>query len=247
MRTVAGREAVLRLAGQAAYARFATSMADGIVGLSMTGAVLWQGDTRFGRIAHGLGPGPAIVELVTYARHAGWLDAGWINLPRGVEPPGLDCREVWDFRWSTAPPPPVPGRADVVPVADGAAVDELLDAAMPDAAVRFGHPMARRWFGIWRDGRLAACATDRSTRCVDPTAPVVGVIGSVAVHPSYRRQGLGAAVTAALTERLRAAHGLVTLGVMADNDDATRVYQRLGYTAVAQITSWYVRPPDSPY
>jgi N-acetylglutamate synthase-like GNAT family acetyltransferase len=68
------------------------------------------------------------------------------------------------------------------------AVNALLDAAMPETPVRPGQALVRRFHGIWDAGTLVACAADRSSA-------TVGVIGAVAVHPAYRRTGLGAALS----------------------------------------------------
>jgi ribosomal protein S18 acetylase RimI-like enzyme len=246
-----GRDEVLEATGRTPYARFATAMAANITGLAYGSGALWVGDGPLGRLAHAFGPEPAVDALIATARDTGLLDASWLNMPRRPADriqAGLVVREEWNFHWSTAPPPVTPGTDAVVPVDDAAAVNALLDAAMPDSMLRPGHRMARQWYGIWAsdaDGpdRLVACAVDRSAWPVDPAAPTVGVLGAVAVDPAYRRQGLGAAVSAALTDRLRAVHDLVTLGVVEGNDGAARVYQRLGYTGVAQITSLWIRTP----
>ena len=105
--------------------------------------------------------------------------------------------------------------------------------------MRPGSPIVLGWYGIWADSTLVACAADRSTRA--PGVAPVGFIGGVAVHPEHRRGGLGAAVTGELTRRLQRTHDLVALGVAADNLDAIRVYQRLGYAGRHRVTS--VRHP----
>jgi predicted GNAT family acetyltransferase len=122
----------------------------------------------------------------------------------------------------------------VTVVEDAEAINGLLDAAFPDSMLRPGHPMVTAWYGIWSDGHLVACAADRSTRQAEPS---VGVLGAIAVHPEQRRHGWGAAVTAGLTEVLRTRHPLVALGVVAGNDPATRLYVRLGFTGVHEVTA----------
>ena len=238
---LAGRAAVLEATGGGPYVRFATSMATTIEGRATDGGVLWWGDGPLGRLAHGLGDESTLDELLVHAR--GML-AGVrrINLPRRVElPAGFTRYDDWDFRWSETPPPPQPGESEVCRIDDAAAIEELLDVAFPDSMLRPGHPMVSDWYGVWSDGRLVACAADRSTRPTEPGVPVVGVLGGIAVHPEHRRYGWGAAVTAALTTRLRYRHSLVGLGVIADNHGATRLYRRLGFTGAHEITS--TRPP----
>ncbi|MDT5024607.1 MAG: hypothetical protein QOE61_1033 [Micromonosporaceae bacterium] len=151
-------------------------------------------------------------------------------------PDGFVIREHWDLLWTVRPPAAQPGRDAVVelPSSDND-VNALLDLVMPESTVRPGHPMARRWYGIWADGVLVACGADRSGHLA--TSPGVGVLGGIAVHPAYRSRGLGAALSAAITTRLFDQYDLVTLGVWPDNDTARRMYERLGYTARSEITS----------
>ncbi|GIF13319.1 GNAT family N-acetyltransferase [Actinoplanes teichomyceticus] len=61
-------------------------------------------------------------------------------------------------------------------------------------------------------------------------APADGVseVAGIAVGPSFRRRGLGGAVTAAITARLFRA-GVEVAWLEASGDDSWRVYQRVGY------------------
>ncbi len=61
----------------------------------------------------------------------------------------------------------------------------------------------------------------------------VAAVGNVTTHPRVRGRGLGAAVVAALCGRLRESVEHVTLNVAADNVAAVRLYERLGFTRVA--------------
>jgi len=237
-RDVLGPAEVLDSAGDHAFARFLVDMAspESVRGLRGDGAVLWRADTAHGPLGHGIGDLAAVLRLLDVAVHTGLLDgARWVNLPR-LDPVGLpagwDHNGDWDFRWTASAPTVQPGQDRVVPLSDedAVAVNGLLDMALPDSPMRPGHALVRRFYGVWHGGELVACAADRSS-------PRVGVIGGVAVHPGHRRSGLGAAVSGALTALLIAEHGLVTLGVAAGNDTATRLYERLGYRDVLPVTS----------
>lgn len=258
MFTVTGAAAVVRATGRHPYARFAVGPASEVRGIGTAGAVLWLGRNRHGLVGHGLGDPSTLDELRSAALPA--LNRGepvrWINLPRrGDVPPGYQLREHWDFRWLASPMAPptaelshmdgaTGGLSGVDGVAGGAVVDlstrdndainGLLDLALPDSAVRPGTPGVRGWCGLWSGPTLVACAADRSNP--GPIEPV-GVLGGIAVHPAHRGRGLGAAVTAELTRRLRTRFDLVTLGVLAGNAPATRLYHRLGYTRVHEVTA----------
>jgi ribosomal protein S18 acetylase RimI-like enzyme len=113
-------------------------------------------------------------------------------------------------------------------------INALLDEAFPDSSVRPGHPLVIGWYGIRvgtrAGGRLAAVAADRSGRPPGSAArPTVGAIGGLGVHPDFRGQGLGKALSAAMTARFVNDYGLSTLGVYPDNVAAQRMYESLGY------------------
>jgi ribosomal protein S18 acetylase RimI-like enzyme len=240
------RADVLARAGDHPYARFALARAVRFTVQTGPGALLLVTETEAARMVHGLGDPDAADALFARAVRTGTLTgARWVNLPRRRTdsiPAGFVLNDHWDFRWTTHAVPPQPGQDRVVALGpgDADAINALLDAAFPTSMVRPGHPMAQGWYGVWSGRTLVACAADRSTRSTDPSAVPVGVIGGVATHPEHRRQGLAAAVTAAVAERLRARYGLVTLGVIAGNDTASRMYERLGFTGLLEITS--IRP-----
>jgi ribosomal protein S18 acetylase RimI-like enzyme len=238
VQTLDGPAAVLAATGDHPYARFAVTAATDVRGIRDGDTVLWHGRSVYGPIGHGLGELSTVVDLLS--RTAELTGVRWINLARHDPRPGYVRNEDWDYRWVTGPVPVPPGHDRVVPLEPDAApaVDALLDLALPDSGVRPGSANVVGWYGIWADGELVACAADRSTRPGE--VPPVGLIGGVAVHPAYRRLGLGAAVTAALTRRLLATHDLVGLGVAAENGNATRLYERLGYAGCFRITS--IRP-----
>ncbi len=208
------------------YGRFSTGMAARLGGLAGGGAVLWWGETHFGRLGHAFGPRESVRALLARERELiGPLRR--VNVPRS---PTEFSADAWDFRWTDGVPPHHPGQEEVVAVDDIDAINRLLDAGFPDTSVRPGDPIVLSWYGIWAGGELIACGADRSTRPPGGTGPgTTGMIGGIAVHPAHRGRGLAAAVSAELTARLVKAHGVSCLGVMQGNDTATRIYQRLGY------------------
>ena len=152
-----------------------------------------------------------------------------VHLPAWVGVDGTD----WDFRWLGAPPPAQPGEDRVQTLDDEPAVKALLTASSPTASSYPGDPSVRRWVGVHdADGSLVACAADTSG------GGGVGHMSSIAVHPSARGQGLGTAVTAALTRWLfDEGNDVVTLGMYADNAAGRALYDRLGYADDHPFTS----------
>lgn len=191
-----------------------------------------------------VGAAPAVAELLTaIAGEALRLPVG-VSLPRGTavllgRALRLDDATDWDFRWTATAAPAQPGeeRVRLLPDdgASAAAVAALLAAASPTASSRPGDAHVRRWVGV--GDPLLAVAADTST------AAGVGHISSVATAPAARGQGLGGAVTAALTRRLLAEGcDVVTLGLYAGNRVARRLYTRLGFVDDHPRSSGLLRP-----
>jgi ribosomal protein S18 acetylase RimI-like enzyme len=234
MRPISGAGAILAATDHNPYVRFTLSLQRDPAGFVREGAVAWFGQTPLGRLGHVLGEPAAVDDLFRHATASGLTTtSSWVNLsrrPTAEIPDGFVVREHWDFRWSMSVPPDVPGEGDVVTVADDEPVRRLLAVAAPHGDLRPGNPLVRSWWGVWDGTELVACAGDRSHG-------EVGMIGGVAVHPEYRRRGLAAAVCTVATRVLRASHPLVSLGVVATNDAAARIYHRMGYTGVVSLTS----------
>ncbi|HEX7188746.1 MAG TPA: GNAT family N-acetyltransferase [Actinomycetes bacterium] len=187
-----------------------------------------------------LGPHQAAVDLLVAALEGGAVDIGSVSLPRDADrllppPYSLDPRNDWEW-YSTTHPPPVQAREpDVRPLADGdlGEVAALLAGWSPRADVAPGDPGVLGWCGV-RDhaGSLVAAAAHTERR------PGVPHLASIVTHGDHRGNGLGAAVTAWLTRRLLdAGSDVVTLGMYSDNDDARRVYRRLGFACAHELTS----------
>ncbi|MGN9778948.1 GNAT family N-acetyltransferase [Micromonospora sp. H33] len=134
-----------------------------------------------------------------------------------------------------------------------ALTDPVRLAAVPPAGAVLGAadlPALRRLYaeaypGNWFDPRMLGTGQYVGVRDGGDLVSVAGVhvwspryrvaaIGNVTTHPRARGRGLGTAVVAALCARLRASVDHVTLNVKADNGPAVRLYERLGFTRVAE-------------
>ncbi len=80
------------------------------------------------------------------------------------------------------------------------------------------------------DGALVAMAGER-LRCDGFTE-----VSAVCTHPDHRGRGLGAALTAAVSERIRARGDKAFLHVLIDNP-ALRMYEALGYTVRCEVAA----------
>jgi ribosomal protein S18 acetylase RimI-like enzyme len=178
----------------------------------------------------------ADIDFVTVERGpvADALRADWPDLPEAAD---------WDWMWTQVSPAPVRGQDRVVPLgeADHAAVTGLLAVASPRHSAVPGEAAVRRWVGV-RDavGGLLACGADYEA------VPGVPLLASIAVAPAARGQGLGAAVTAALT-RLAFAAGTpaVTIDLYADNHGAHRLYEGLGFRTGLRLSSFRLAGADA--
>jgi GNAT superfamily N-acetyltransferase len=226
---LAGRDQVLAATDHHPYARL-TSAGRRLRAYRDDHVVAWAAEWSRGTVAAALGDAGAAVRLLHRLGSLGRL-AGVrrVNLPRidhGVLTSHLPVAGVddWDFRWTATPPPVRPGQDRVRRLRpdEGPAIEALLERAFPSNFTRPGDPAVRHWYGVWDGDRLVACGADRSRGGV-------GSISAVAVDPDRRGQGLGAALTAAMTRQMLAEHDVVTLGVMSDNHHADRMYRRLGF------------------
>lgn len=200
------------------------------------GAVAWRATDAEERVPYlmTLGEPPDVAALI--ADLLGEIPNNTrVTLPRGtprllpawVAVDGTD----WEFWWVDAPMPAQPGADRVVDVTPEE-VAPLLAVASPTASAQPDDPHVRRWVGVRGPDGLLACAADTSA------ATGVGHLSSIAVHPEARGQGLGAAVTAVLTEQLlEDGCDLVTLGMYADNAAGFGLYRHLGMNNDHHFTS----------
>jgi ribosomal protein S18 acetylase RimI-like enzyme len=207
-----------------------------VMGWTGHGAVAWRATDAEERVSYlmSLGSPPAVARLL--ADLVGEIPDGTrVTMPRGTPPllpawVAVDGTD-WEFFWVDAPMPAQPREAEVVDVLPEE-VTPLLVAASPTASARPGDPAVRRWVGVPGPEGLLACAADTSG------ATGVGHLSSIAVHPSARGQGLGAAVTAALTRQLFGeGMDVVTLGMYADNAAGFGLYRHLGMRNDHHFTS----------
>jgi ribosomal protein S18 acetylase RimI-like enzyme len=250
------RAAVLAAAGHHPYARLSTGGLS-VIGYRTSQRphlVGWLGHNQRGPIVAALGDPDQAIRLVLALCARGDITADtWVHLPRlparptaaparptaaparptagRAQPADRPTRDDWDFRWTTAAPPPAPGEDGVTEIWREAEISSLITDSFPQSTTRPGDPRIRHWYGIrTAGGRLAAIAADHSRGGV-------GFIAGLAVHPAYRRHGFGTALAASLTRRLHAEFGIAALGVMTANNAATRMYQKIGYLDSTERTS----------
>ncbi|PWU57526.1 GNAT family N-acetyltransferase [Micromonospora globispora] len=124
----------------------------------------------------------------------------------------------------------------------------LSPADLPELLALYAAAYPGNWFdprmldtgqyvGIREAGELVAVA---GVHVWSPTWRVAA-LGNVTTHPRARGRGLGGAAVAALCARLRDSVDHVTLNVRADNTAAVRLYQRLGFTPVADFVECGLR------
>ena len=198
-----------------------------VTGWTGHGAVAWRATDAEERVGYlmTLGEPPAVAALI--ADLLGEIPHSTrVTMPRGTPPllpawVAVDGTD-WEFWWVDAPMAVQRREPEVVDVS-AEEVAPLLAVASPTASALPGDPAVRRWVGVRGPHGLLACAADTSG------ATGVGHLSSIATHPDARGQGLGAAVTAALTRQLfEDGCDLVTLGMYATNEAGFGLYRHLG-------------------
>ena len=72
-----------------------------------------------------------------------------------------------------------------------------------------------------------------------------GQITNIAVHPDYRRQGIGRAITGALLRHaMDEKFEEVTLEVRISNEAAKALYRSMGFRAIATRPGFYTKPTE---
>lgn len=184
-------------------------------------------------------------ELLAWvAREQPWGPLGGVSVERHREPTLHEHFEVerggdWDWLWSESRPTPTPAEDRLVELDDTADAEEIIalnELGNPTAESEPGTGRTQRWVGVRDDGRIVAAAALHRSETGH------GVLTGIVVHPTHRGEGLGRAVTAALTRDCVSADGVATLGMYADNAAARALYAGLGYRVAHAFASRAVRP-----
>jgi len=185
-----------------------------------------------GAVGLAVGLAPRLeVSSITVPRTA-VVPAGAVfgHAPRGVD---------WEWMWTPAAPPALPGEELVVELdtstaAGRAELAAFLAAHSPRHSADPDDDRARAWLGVRSpDGGLTACLA------LYEAVPGVDLMASVAVAPSARGQGLGLAVAAAATRRsLVERPPVVTVDLYSANAAARTLYEKLGYRLDQEFTSY---------
>lgn len=94
-----------------------------------------------------------------------------------------------------------------------------------------------RYMGIRKGGRLIAAA---GTHVYSP-AQNAAAIGNITTLPEYRGRGIGARVTAGLSQLLLSEGMRVGLNVKIDNQAAVACYRKIGYSVCAEFGEYIFR------
>jgi GNAT superfamily N-acetyltransferase len=195
---------------------------------------VWLAEGPWGPVTVCLGESAEVLPVLADLRPT-WSRV--IHLPRST-PEQIAAHltpsfcEDWDFLWTTQAPPLLADESRVEPLTDNDTpdIEAVLEDALPDSSTRPGDPRIHAWFGIRSHSRLIAVAADRSRGDT-------GFLAGIAVRRDHQGQGLGAALTSALTRSLLDGYAAVALGVATENMPAQRLYARLGYTGRIERTS----------
>jgi predicted GNAT family acetyltransferase len=162
----------------------------------------------------------ALGELVTTTGSVVLLQA-----EDSPEPPGTQAvfrAGAWQMMAAETPPPDL---GDIRPLApeDGPEMLALALLTRPGPFAERTHEFGG-FFGVRREGRLAAMAGERMR------PPDFTEISGVCTHPDHRGQGHGARLTRLVASRIQARGETAFLHVMADNTGALALYEAIGFT-----------------
>jgi GNAT superfamily N-acetyltransferase len=94
----------------------------------------------------------------------------------------------------------------------------------------------RTYYGVLVDGKLA------SAGAVCARMPELGLICDVYTREEYRRRGYATAVTSAATKRVVSSGATAFLCVEEGNEEAIRIYRKLGYSPL-RTRPWIIAKP----
>jgi predicted GNAT family acetyltransferase len=122
------------------------------------------------------------------------------------------------------------GDEEIVPLGDSDGSEMLALATLTNPGpFRERTPLMGDFFGVRRDGRLAAMAGQR----MHPPGHVE--LSGVCTHPDFRGHGLATRLSALVTRAILARDETPFLHAWADNAGAIALYERLGYRIRCQM------------
>jgi ribosomal-protein-alanine N-acetyltransferase len=104
-----------------------------------------------------------------------------------------------------------------------------------EASLRIVQDPTREVFILRGEGKLAGFLI----LCM--AGAFVGYIQTICIHPDHRGQGLGSKLVAFAEQRIFRESPNVFMCVSSFNQDARRLYERLGYQVVGELTDYIVR------
>lgn len=178
-------------------------------------------------------------------RVAAWVAPGESVYSIGVLPKRFEAARSDGFRIRAYRPlaqmicetaPELPEGPEIVPLGEPHRDDVLALTALVYPHYFRARTMAMgRYFGIYREGRLAAMIGER-LGTFDATE-----MSAICTHPEFNGLGYARRLTAMLTRRTLAAGRLPFLHVSYENPRAKSLYERMGYRLRADIGFWSLR------
>ena len=181
---------------------------------------------------------PRRPDLDGLARLAAPGERVYVDAWTGPPPAGWQVdteRPMLKMLWRGDPPPAgeIPGaiRLGRAHVAEAMALAELTrPGPFGPRTMELGE-----YYGCFEDGRLIAMAGERMQ------AGALREISGVCTHPDFQGRGLARRLTAALIRRQLARGEIPFLHVMADNDAARLLYERMGFVTRCETLLRIVR------
>lgn len=161
------------------------------------------------------------------------LEAGEIALPPGFEVlrsgPGVQMA-------LDAPIRPLGGPDEIVQLGADQAEEMVALATLtePGPFLAKTHEMGRFW-GVFRDGRLAAMAGERFQ------LPGHTEVSGVCTHPDFQGEGLGKRLSAHVAHAIQARGETPFLHAWSANDRAIGLYEKLGFKVRAGVNAAALR------
>lgn len=178
----------------------------------------------------------AVVHGVSFARAGDGPDeAAALDVAQAL---GLVPVERWDWMLATSPLPADRGARRLDLPREAGEIRRCLATANPRSEADPDGPAEAGWWGVdGPDGLRGVVGAQRRPGDADVPGSVSWHVHGLGVLPQHRRAGLGAALTGAVTAAgFAAGCSWVSLGLYAGNDDARRIYRRLGYRTLARFT-----------